>query len=143
MEQTERIYTISGLDCPDCAKTLETGVRKLKGVKSCSLNFTTATLNVSGDASDESIKRKIKELGFDIEWKGKGLQEKGIDRKTGKIIVEVDKRFFRPAEVDILLGDPSKAMKELGWKPKIKFKELAKMMVESDMKMIKEHDERF
>ncbi len=84
-----------------------------------------------------------KELGFDLEWKGKGLDEVGINKKTGKTIIAIDKRYFRPAEVDLLLGDPSKAMKQLRWKPKVKFQELAKIMIESDMKMIKEHDDRF
>jgi GDPmannose 4,6-dehydratase len=84
-----------------------------------------------------------KELGFDLEWQGEGMDEVGIDKKTGKKIVAVDPRFFRPAEVDLLLGDPSKAKKKLRWEPKVKFEELAKMMVESDMKMLKEKDERF
>lgn len=71
-------------------------------------------------------------LGFDLIWKGKGLKEKGIDRKTKKTIIEIDPRYFRPAEVDILLGDYSKAKKKLGWEPKTKFKKLVKIMVEAD-----------
>lgn len=91
----------------------------------------------------EFVEIACKELDFDVEWTGKGLDEKGFDKKTGKTIVAVDERFFRPTEVDLLLGDPSKAMDKLGWKPKVNIYELAKMMVESDMKMIKENDERF
>ncbi len=78
-----------------------------------------------------------------IEWKNSGLDEIGIDKNTGKVIVAVDKKYFRPSEVDILLGDSSKAMKKLGWIPKVKFKELIKIMVQEDMRMLKEKDERF
>ncbi len=74
-----------------------------------------------------------KVLGMDIIWKGKGLKEKGIDKKTGKTIIEIDPKYFRPAEVDILQGDYAKAKKKLGWKPKIKFKELVRLMAESDL----------
>ena len=77
----------------------------------------------------------FKELGYDIEFKGKGVEEKGIDKKTGKTLIEVDSRYFRPAEVDLLLGDSSKARKELGWKPKYDLKMLVKEMVESDLKL--------
>jgi len=71
-------------------------------------------------------------LGMNIIWKGKGLKEKGIDTKTGKTIIEIDSKYFRPAEVDVLQGDYSKAKKKLGWKPKTKFKELVRLMTESD-----------
>lgn len=81
-------------------------------------------------------------LDIEIVWKGEGLNEKGIDRKTNKIIVEIDKKYFRPSEVDFLQGDYSKAKNKLGWEPKVKFKELIKIMVEADMqdelKMTKE-----
>ena len=79
-------------------------------------------------------------LGFDIHWKGKGKQEKGIDRKTGKVLVEIDPHYYRPAEVDILLGDASKARKKLGWKPKVKFKELIRIMVEADLEQMDKKD---
>lgn len=72
-------------------------------------------------------------LGMDIVWSGEGLNEKGIDKKTNKVIIEIDPYYFRPAEVDVLLGDYSKAKEKLGWKPKIKFVELAKLMAESDL----------
>lgn len=71
-------------------------------------------------------------LGMQIVWKGKGLKEKGVDKKSGKTIIEIDSKYFRPAEVDILQGDYSKAKKKLGWKPKISFKELVRLMTESD-----------
>lgn len=78
----------------------------------------------------------FKHLNMDIKWIGKGVEEKGIDKKTGKVLVEVNPVFFRPAEVDILLGDPSKAEKELGWTRKISFEELVKRMVDWDYKII-------
>ena len=73
-----------------------------------------------------------KNLGISIKWVGKGINEKGIDKKTGKIIVKVGKRYFRPTEVDTLLGDARKAKKILKWKPKITFNQMVKEMVESD-----------
>ena len=71
-------------------------------------------------------------LGFDLVWEGKGLEERGIDKKTGKTIIEIDPAYFRPAEVDLLIGDASKAKEKLGWKPKVNFKELVKIMVQAD-----------
>ena len=81
----------------------------------------------------EFVEEVGKVLGMNIIWKGKGLNEKGIDKKTGKTIIEIDEKYFRPAEVDILQGDYSKAKKELGWKPTTKFKELVKLMTEADL----------
>jgi GDPmannose 4,6-dehydratase len=78
----------------------------------------------------------FKHLGIDIKWEGVGVQEKGYDMKTGKCLVEVNPRYFRPTEVDMLMGDYSKAKKELGWKPKVKFEELARIMVDADFKEI-------
>ena len=74
--------------------------------------------------------------GIDIEWHGSGIDEYGIDKKTGKTVVKVDPQFFRPAEVDILLGDPSKAEKVLGWKREISFEELVGRMADADMERI-------
>jgi GDPmannose 4,6-dehydratase len=71
-------------------------------------------------------------LGYDIVWKGKGTDEKGIDRKTGQIIIEIDPNYFRPAEVDVLQGDYAKAKKILGWEPKVRFDELIDIMVQAD-----------
>ena len=80
----------------------------------------------------EFAEEAAKTFGYEIEWKGKGLKEKGIDKKTKKVLIEIDPVYFRPAEVDVLLGDYSKAKKALGWKPTTTFKALAKLMAESD-----------
>jgi GDPmannose 4,6-dehydratase len=74
-----------------------------------------------------------KELGMAITWKGEGVEEKGYDA-TGKCIVAVDPRYFRPTEVETLLGDASKAKNKLGWTPKITFNELVSEMVREDLK---------
>ncbi len=80
----------------------------------------------------------FKEAGIEIEWQGKGVNEKGIDRKTGKVLVEVDPKYFRPTEVEQLLGDPTKAKTLLGWNPtKTSFEELVRIMVEHDMRFVK------
>ena len=75
------------------------------------------------------------ENGIKLNWEGTGINEKGIDHDTGRILVEIDPRYFRPAEVDILIGDPSKALSVLGWKPKVQLPELIKMMVIHDLKL--------
>lgn len=72
-------------------------------------------------------------VGIKIEWAGSGIEEKGIDSKTGRVLVEVDPRYFRPTEVDLLIGDATKAKQKLGWQPKVTFDDLVKMMVESDL----------
>ena len=79
----------------------------------------------------------FKELDIEIGWQGKDEDEKGIDKATGKVIVEIDKKYFRPTEVDLLIGDASKAKEKFGWQPEVKFEELVKMMVESDYEKIK------
>ncbi len=77
-------------------------------------------------------------LGIDLEWKGTGVDEQGIDRATGRVLVEVDPKYFRPCEVEQLLGDPTKARTLLGWNPtKTPFTQLVKLMVEHDMKFVK------
>ena len=74
-------------------------------------------------------------VGIHLEWKGEGVEEKGIDKATGRILVEVDPKYFRPAEVDQLLGDPSKAKTVLGWNPrKTSFPDLVRIMVDHDMR---------
>jgi GDPmannose 4,6-dehydratase len=82
-----------------------------------------------------------KYFGYHLVWKGNGLKEKGIDKKTGKVLIEIDPRYFRPAEVDVLQGDYSKAKKKLGWKPEVTFKELVKIMCDADYKYEQEHHE--
>ncbi len=77
-----------------------------------------------------------KEIGLELMWQGKGKNEKGIDKKTKRVIVEVDPNYFRPTDVESLLGDPSKSIKKLGWNPqKTSFKELIKIMVQADLKL--------
>ena len=75
------------------------------------------------------------ELGMDIRFSGTGEDEVGIDARTNRTLVRVDRRYFRPAEVETLLGDASKAERELGWKPRTTFDELVREMVESDRKL--------
>ena len=79
----------------------------------------------------------FKEVGIELRWEGEGVNEKGVDVKTGKTLVEVDPKYFRPAEVDQLLGDPTKAKQLLGWNPqKTSFEELVRIMVQHDMKKV-------
>ena len=80
----------------------------------------------------EFVNIAAKNLGINIKWIGKGINEKGIDKKTGKIIVIVGKKYFRPTDVDSLLGNSKKAKKILKWKPKITFSQMVKEMIESD-----------
>ena len=84
----------------------------------------------------EFVELSFAEVGVEIEWQGEGVEEKGIDKKTGKTLVAINPRYFRPAEVELLWGDATKAETELGWKRKVSFKELVAMMVDSDMKEI-------
>ena len=79
----------------------------------------------------------FKYAGIELKWQGEGVNEQGVDVKTGNVLVEVDPKFFRPAEVEQLLGDPTKAQKELGWNPrKTSFEDLVRIMVESDLKKV-------
>lgn len=80
------------------------------------------------------VNAAAKELGISVRWEGAGEDEKGFDAATGKCIVQVDPRYFRPTEVETLLGDPTKAIEKLGWKPKIRFDELVAEMVDEDLK---------
>ena len=85
----------------------------------------------------EFVELAFAELGYEIEWQGIGVDEKGIDKNTGKVLVEVDPRYFRPAEVELLWGDSTKARTELGWEPKYSFMDLVKEMVQSDLEEMK------
>jgi len=85
----------------------------------------------------EFCEKAFKEVGIEIEWQGEGVNEKGVDKKTGKVIVEVIPRYFRPTEVDSLQGDSTKIREKLGWKPEITFDELVKEMVTSDLEEAK------
>lgn len=82
----------------------------------------------------EFAEKAFARLGMPVEWQGSGVHEKGVDAKTGKIVIEIDPKYFRPAEVDLLLGDPSKARQKLGWQPKVTFEELVVMMTDADLK---------
>ncbi|MCB9170374.1 MAG: GDP-mannose 4,6-dehydratase [Flavobacteriales bacterium] len=77
------------------------------------------------------------EVGIKLEWKGKGAREKGVDKRTGRVLVAIDPRYYRPAEVDHLEGDPNKAMRELGWKHRYDLKALVKEMMASDLELFK------
>ena len=84
----------------------------------------------------EFIEKAFARLGHVIEWRDKGVDEVGIDTSTGKTVVRIDPRYFRPAEVEQLLGDPSKAKAKLGWVPEVKFEELVKIMVDGDLRLL-------
>ncbi len=86
----------------------------------------------------EFVEAAFGHLGMEIEWKGSGVDEVGVDKATGKTIIRVDPAFFRPAEVDLLIGDSHKAYNDLGWKPTTKFKDLVALMVEHDLKVVEQ-----
>ena len=96
----------------------------------------------------EFVERAASHLEMEIRWQGEGLEERGIDAASGKTIVAIDPRYFRPTEVDTLLGDPTKAKEKLGWVPRCSFEQLVQEMVESDLdrakrdELIKEHGYR-
>jgi GDPmannose 4,6-dehydratase len=83
----------------------------------------------------EFITMAFKEAGMTLRWEGEGVNEKGIDIATGNVLVEIDPRYFRPAEVELLIGDPSKAKSKLGWTPRVQLPELVSMMVANDIKL--------
>ena len=85
----------------------------------------------------EFVERAGEHLDIRIKWQGKGVDEQGIDAKSGKAIVKIDPRYFRPTEVETLLGDPSKAKAKLGWQPKISFAKLVEDMIASDLDIAK------
>jgi GDPmannose 4,6-dehydratase len=82
----------------------------------------------------EFAEKAAKHVGFDLIWQGDGLNEKGIDRITGKTIIEIDPKYFRPTEVDLLIGDPSLAKEKLGWSAKVSLDEMIKLMMDYDKK---------
>ena len=79
------------------------------------------------------VKMSFNELGITLQFTGKGAEEIGVDASSGKTLVKVNPKFYRPAEVDLLIGNPAKAKNVLGWEPKVKFKELVRIMVDADM----------
>ena len=89
----------------------------------------------------EFVEETFKALGEEIIWKGSGIDEQGLLKSSGKVVVSIDLRYFRPTEVDILIGNPAKAKENLGWEPKITFSELVKIMVKSDFEKAKKRIE--
>jgi GDPmannose 4,6-dehydratase len=85
----------------------------------------------------EFVERAFTEIGTFIDWKGEGVDEVGVDSKSGNVLVSIDPRYFRPTEVDLLLGDPAKALKKLGWKHTTPFSQLVSEMVASDLVVMK------
>jgi GDPmannose 4,6-dehydratase len=79
------------------------------------------------------VSMAFKAVGKQLEWKGSGVNETAVDVSNGQVVVKVNPKFYRPAEVDLLIGDASKAEKVLGWKPKVSLEDLCKMMVEADI----------
>lgn len=89
----------------------------------------------------EFVEKSFSYVGIDILWQGEGINEVGIDKETNKTVVKINPKFFRPAEVDILLGNPEKAEKELNWKREISFEQLVERMVKNDMELVKKEIE--
>ena len=79
----------------------------------------------------------FRELGIELRWEGEAENEKGIDVSSGNVFVEVSPRYYRPTEVELLIGDPSKAKAKLGWEPQVKFEELVKIMVNADLEKVR------
>jgi GDPmannose 4,6-dehydratase len=92
-----------------------------------------------GHTVRELIEEAFLVVGRQIAWRGNGANEVGIDEATGQAIIEIDPRYFRPTEVDLLIGDASKARTKLGWKHKVSFKQLVREMVQSDLKYYKDN----
>jgi GDPmannose 4,6-dehydratase len=84
----------------------------------------------------EFVEKAFACVDIDIEWRGSGIKEKGINTRSGQVLVEIDPRYFRPTEVDLLLGDPSKARQRLGWRHKTSFDDLVKEMVAADLAVV-------
>lgn len=87
----------------------------------------------------EFVEAAFAVIGRAIEWRGKGVDEVGVEAGTGTVRVKINPKYFRPTEVDLLLGDASKAQRELGWKPKVPFLELVKDMVISDIELMRKN----
>ena len=102
------------------------------------LQHDTADTYVLATNRTEPVRRFVelafKHVGITLDWSGKEENEQGIDSKTGKTLVRVNPAFYRPAEVDLLIGDPAKAAQDLGWTPTVQLEELAQLMMEADMR---------
>jgi GDPmannose 4,6-dehydratase len=90
----------------------------------------------------EFIERAFAVVGRDITWRGNGLEEVGYDRKTNEVLIEIDPAYMRPTEVDLLMGDPTKARTKLGWKHTVTFDQLIKEMIEADLELARQHNKR-
>jgi len=90
----------------------------------------------------EFVEKAAEVAGFDIRWEGKGTETRGIDRRSGKVVVEVSPEFYRPAEVGVLVGNPEKAMEKLGWRPRTHFEELVRIMMEADLGRVSQENKR-
>jgi GDPmannose 4,6-dehydratase len=84
----------------------------------------------------EFIEKSFGHVGIQVVWEGEGVKEVGKNKATGEIVVRMDERYYRPAEVEQLLGNPAKAKKQLGWEPTVKFAELVKIMTDGDLKIL-------
>jgi GDPmannose 4,6-dehydratase len=89
----------------------------------------------------EFVEKAFAHVGRQIEWHGSGQTEQGIDARDGRVLVEIDARYFRPTEVDALIGDPSKARQKLGWRHKVSFDEMVREMVETDLNAMRRSGE--
>ena len=90
----------------------------------------------------EFVELAFAEIGRTLEWRGSGLDEVGVDAESGEVLVRIDPRYFRPTEVDFLLGDASKAREKLGWRPRTTFRELVAEMVAHDIEVVKNEKNR-
>lgn len=84
----------------------------------------------------EFVEKAFQQIGVRIVWEGAGVEEKGLDAGSGRVLVQVDPRYFRPTEVDLLVGDPSKARSKLGWQHRVSFEQLVAEMVAADLKAV-------
>ncbi len=90
----------------------------------------------------EFVEKAFGHIGRKIEWRGAGVSEQGVDARDGRVLIEIDPRYFRPTETDALLGDPSKARRKLGWRHKVSFEQLVREMVDSDLDEMRRHGMR-
>ncbi|KAH9260463.1 GDP-mannose 4,6-dehydratase [Batrachochytrium salamandrivorans] len=90
----------------------------------------------------EFVEKSFRHAGIEVEWQGEGISEQGVNVATGKVVVGVDPQYFRPTEVELLIGNPAKARKQLGWEPKVLFEELVREMTLADMALLKSGDVR-
>jgi GDPmannose 4,6-dehydratase len=91
----------------------------------------------------EFVEKAFACVGRDIEWRGAGVAEKGVDARDGRVLIEIDERYFRPTETDALVGDPSKARQKLGWRHKVMFDELVREMVDADLQEMRRDGARY